>query len=623
MAAALVVVALAGAWIALRRTPGARAVPEARPGPDRLLQQALAAATADQGDAGASLVAGLLTKRLEAAGPAATVAGESRVLLLQAIQGAEAALARDPAAAAPHLTAALAHLAADDPRSAIARIDAMPRELLRGRARDVAEVLRAVAATQVAGPAVAARRLREACAEQPSALLAAALDATLRGARAQGQGAFDGDRLTHLAQVGRALADPRRSREARDLLGRMAEPSAMRAGPEPPFLLGHLHLARGELGDAAASFRAALEAAPDDARLVHAAAVAYVLAGHEAEALAICRRASCRDETGWSHFLAGVLAARSGSHDDAAASFRAALERDPLLWPARVHLAATLARSRDVPGAVAVVDAGLTLTPRSVALQLARADVLANSGAAAEAEEAIDAALRDEPSSAPALVLAGRSRLARGDSAGAVAAFERAIDAAPELIPARVEWVRAHAAQGRLDAATARLRHEVEERSRSAAAWFALACVEELRGDVESACARYRRALAIEPRAGAAANNFAWLLATRLGRFAEAVPWAERARALLPESAQVADTHGWVLFLAGRVEEAERELARAVDLAPDAPRTIVRHARVLRALGRWSEASAACARAEAADPRLRADRDFLELESVVRWRNDR
>ncbi len=95
-----------------------------------------------------------------------------------------------------------------------------------------------------------------------------------------------------------------------------------------------------------------------------------------------------------------------------------------------------------------------------------------------------------------------------------------------------------------------------------------LAAMYDEAGDSSKAIERYRKVLALKPDDLMATNNLAFLLAVRTNAPAAALPLAERARTLAPNSPEVADTLGWILVLLGRPAEAIPVLADAMKGAP-------------------------------------------------------
>lgn len=111
----------------------------------------------------------------------------------------------------------------------------------------------------------------------------------------------------------------------------------------------------------------------------------------------------------------------------------------------------------------------------------------------------------------------------------------------------------------------------------------------------------FRRLLLIDPDDGHALNALGYTLADRTDRYDEALGYITRALELLPDSAAVIDSKGWVLFRLGRLEEAEQWLRRAWEMERDGE--IGAHlGEALHALGRIEEALAVWRDALEADP---------------------
>jgi len=85
----------------------------------------------------------------------------------------------------------------------------------------------------------------------------------------------------------------------------------------------------------------------------------------------------------------------------------------------------------------------------------------------------------------------------------------------------------------------------------------------------EEAKSQYEAALKIDPDQPVALNNLAYLLAKRLNKPAEALPYAKRASRVLPQDDNVLDTYGWVLSLNGKLGDAAGTLLRALEIKRD------------------------------------------------------
>ncbi len=132
-------------------------------------------------------------------------------------------------------------------------------------------------------------------------------------------------------------------------------------------------------------------------------------------------------------------------------------------------------------------------------------------------------------------LLRAESRSLRGDEAGARSDLEAATDAAPDMLGAQI----------------------------------LLAVNYETAGNYDAAIVRYRKVLSLAPDTPLALNNLAYALAVRKGELREAVPLAERARTLAPQSGVIADTLGWIYFISGDAGRALPLLSEAARLEPE------------------------------------------------------
>jgi tetratricopeptide (TPR) repeat protein len=133
----------------------------------------------------------------------------------------------------------------------------------------------------------------------------------------------------------------------------------------------------------------------------------------------------------------------------------------------------------------------------------------------------------------------------------------------PEAVAA---WARAQSRLGRADQDGARkaLEDAIAADTRLTAALLLLGTIYDGAGDYAKAEERYRAALANEPRSVIALNNLAYLLAVRLKRPGDALPFAEKAYTLAPGNGNIADTLAWVHHLLGNKERAGRYIGDAL-----------------------------------------------------------
>ena len=145
----------------------------------------------------------------------------------------------------------------------------------------------------------------------------------------------------------------------------------------------------------------------------------------------------------------------------------------------------------------------------------------------------------------------GQGLLARGDTAAARSAFEQAVKLTPQFV----------------------------------AGWLQIAALDEQGGQYDRATIAYRRVLAAQPNNVVALNNLAYAMAVRQGMPADALPFAQRAAALAPNDAQIADTLGWVYHLSGDDKMAAQVLGPVARLGLNQPEIRLHAAVVFAAVG--------------------------------------
>lgn len=136
---------------------------------------------------------------------------------------------------------------------------------------------------------------------------------------------------------------------------------------------------------------------------------------------------------------------------------------------------------------------------------------------------------------------------------------------------------------------------------------------------------KYEAALKLAPDQPVALNNIAYLLVEKLDQPAEALPYAQRAHRLNPNSAEVLDTYGWVLAKNGRLGEGLGVLLRAVDIQRESPTLLYHLGKVCQLRNepeeaqRWLKAAQQAA-AKAKSPELpRINEALQQIEKTGAW----
>jgi Flp pilus assembly protein TadD len=96
--------------------------------------------------------------------------------------------------------------------------------------------------------------------------------------------------------------------------------------------------------------------------------------------------------------------------------------------------------------------------------------------------------------------------------------------------------------------------------------------------------------LKLEPNNTLALNNYAYFLALRKVRLAEAEAMIKKAIAEEADNASYLDTYGWVLFQSGKYAEALEQIKKAGKLDPTNPEILEHAGDALFKLGRTEEA---------------------------------
>ena len=106
-----------------------------------------------------------------------------------------------------------------------------------------------------------------------------------------------------------------------------------------------------------------------------------------------------------------------------------------------------------------------------------------------------------------------------------------------------------------LDKAEDILTQAADLNPRDTAAPLFLGMIAELRGAMQEAITYYEAVLELDPYHAVALNNLAYILAETTADLDRALTLAQRARSLLPEDANIADTLGWI-YIKKRVPES-------------------------------------------------------------------
>jgi tetratricopeptide (TPR) repeat protein len=300
--------------------------------------------------------------------------------------------------------------------------------------------------------------------------------------------------------------------------------------------LARLQLARGETAGALQAAEAVSRERPDDPEAAVLVSRSLRAPGDLPRAeRELSARLSRKPDSAPLHLEMGWLAFQRKEAKTARQSFEEALRLQPTLHDARVGLVTLDIFEKRFDVARGRIGEWQEQAPADPRLTILSARIDLASGRTAEAEHTLRALVTADPSQLDAYDLLGRIAMSAGQ-------LDRAV----------VEY------------------QSLAERTKTPAGPLTLVgMIQEARGDREAARQRYEKVLAIDPHAGVAANNLAWMYA-EAGRLDEALKLATIATEQLKRP-EAEDTLGWVYYKKGLAQHAIAAFERAVAKAPENP----------------------------------------------------
>jgi putative PEP-CTERM system TPR-repeat lipoprotein len=301
--------------------------------------------------------------------------------------------------------------------------------------------------------------------------------------------------------------------------------------------LARLQLARGEAAGALESAEEVSRELPDDVDAAVLMSRSLRAQGNLPRAeREIAGRIARNPNAAGLHLERGWLAIQNNDVASARKSFEEALRLAPSSYDALVGLVTVDIAQRNIAAARSRVAAWQERAPNDSRVKVLSARVSLSSGDRAEAERTLRALVTADPSQLDAYDLLGQIAVANGQLDRALSDYQT-----------------------------------LANRSQAGAAGplTMVGMIQEARGDRDSARSQYERVMLMDPGAGVAANNLAWIYADA-GRLDEALKFATVARERLkrPESE---DTLGWVYYKKGLLQHAITSFERAAAKAPRNP----------------------------------------------------
>lgn len=195
--------------------------------------------------------------------------------------------------------------------------------------------------------------------------------------------------------------------------------------------------------------------------------------------------------------------------------------------------------------ALAYYEKSLAVAPRNYGALDGIASTLVRKGDRGAAVARVQAVL-SQGETPELLSLAGKIYLEVGNQQAAEDVLKRALQHSSEIYAPYVQLGGLYARSQRLPEAINYFNSAVKMRPGDIASWTMLGMLYQQTGDLQKAENSYTHALDIEPNAGVAANNLAWLYADHMNDMDKALELARRAKVALPNVPNVSDTLGWI-----------------------------------------------------------------------------
>jgi tetratricopeptide (TPR) repeat protein len=360
--------------------------------------------------------------------------------------------------------------------------------------------------------------------------------------------------------------------------------------PEGNFVAAKLALAEGKPADSVLALRRAIDVRSDWAQAHFLLATVLMAQGERQQARAEALRAIQIDaEFLDARRLIARIHASLGEHEQAIEEARRILRLRPEDREIRVLLAQSLV-NQGKPEEARVELEAIPLSERSAEVhfalgriamlqdkaELAREKLLAAleerpnhpeilesmlrldaaAGRIGESLERLRKAQQAEPENSALVRLEGIALVVAGEGSQAETRLRRAIEMNPNDLAAYQALARYLLGSGRRAESIATYEQAVQSRPDSAPLRFTLGTLYEGENRRAEAIAEYEEAIRIDPTIAVAKNNLAYLLAEQGDDLDRALELAQQAKAQMPDSANAADTLGWVLLKKGIPEAA-------------------------------------------------------------------
>jgi tetratricopeptide (TPR) repeat protein len=334
------------------------------------------------------------------------------------------------------------------------------------------------------------------------------------------------------------------------------------------YSLGLVHAARHETAPAVNAFKEALRLNPRISEAQIQLSRLSLASGKPDEALSYAEAANQQASTPAARV--GVAYALLGKGDIGRADVAIqALEKDyPNLAATHTLKGLLLAGRSDQAGAARELDRALELDPKDTQALGARLRLDLREKQPAQARARLARAIAASPANSAVLVLAARFENTAGDTAAGEKYLRKSIEVDPSNPEGYDLLARMFVAQHRLDEARAEFERLAARQPSEAGPKTMVGVLYDMQHKSDDAAKIYESVVKTNPRAGVAANNLAFIYATRGANLDAALQLAQTAKQQMPTTWEVDDTIGFVYYKKGLPDLAIPPLLSCVQKAP-------------------------------------------------------
>ena len=260
-----------------------------------------------------------------------------------------------------------------------------------------------------------------------------------------------------------------------------------------------------------------------------------------------------------------------GRLDDAAAVFRKQIKLSPKDAQPYLMLGLILRQQNKIDEARSTFEDAQRLAPDNLLVVSHLVDLDLQKREFDTALKRIHAELEKTPQSPGALFLEGKIYAAQQQWDRAEAVLLKTLELDPNYSAAYDLLISSYMASNKLPQAIGQVESLLSKSPDNARALMVSALLYEKTNEFEKARDAYEKLLLAKPDFPPVLNNLAYLYAERFGELDKAHDLAQKARALQPGDAAIADTLGWILYKRGDYKQALALLEESDQHLPNNP----------------------------------------------------